>query len=140
MHLLAIRDRKMESFPGRCLPRGAGFCIPKQNGKAPAPPEKLWLSVAELASLKRLRSAKSQSDHATFQACRRSCATYLQRSGNVKDIQAHLRHAEASTTLGIYVQEIPESVRAAVESLDRLLTDRWPVHSGGSESCSEFIG
>jgi integrase len=60
----------------------------------------------------------------TFQACRRSCGTYLQKSGGVKDVQAHLRHAQASTTFGIYVQEIPESVRDAVESLDCFLTGR----------------
>jgi hypothetical protein len=28
-------------------------------------------------------------------------------------------HANPTTTLGIYVQEIPESVRTAVEALDR---------------------
>lgn len=57
----------------------------------------------------------------TFQQCRRSCATLLLdgRHGNLKDIQAHLRHARATTTLEVYVQAVPASVRAAVESLDR---------------------
>jgi integrase len=68
-------------------------------------------------------------EEVTFQACRRSCATYLQKSGNVKDIQAHLRHAQASTTLGVYVQEIPASVRNAVESLDQMLSGRLPVET-----------
>jgi integrase len=57
-----------------------------------------------------------------FQALRRTCATRLQKHGNVKDIQAHLRHASPDVTAGVYMQEIPESVRAAVEALDRELT------------------
>ena len=35
-----------------------------------------------------------------------------------KDVQEHLGHSQAGTTLGIYVQSIPASVRAAVHSLD----------------------
>ena len=56
----------------------------------------------------------------TFQQCRRTCGTLMLngKHGNLKDVQGHLRHAQASTTLGIYVQSIPESVRAAVQSLD----------------------
>jgi integrase len=53
----------------------------------------------------------------TFQVCRRTCGTLMQHHGNVKDIQAHLRHAQASTTLGVYIQQIPESVQNAVHSL-----------------------
>lgn len=59
----------------------------------------------------------------TMQMCRRSCGTFMNdgKHGNVKDIQGHLRHAQASTTMDIYVQEVPESIRHAVESLDRAL-------------------
>jgi integrase len=57
-----------------------------------------------------------------FQAARRTCATFLSRHGTVKDVQAHLRHADAETTLNEYVQEIPAHVRAAVESLDLALS------------------
>jgi integrase len=56
-----------------------------------------------------------------FQAFRRTCATWFQKHGTAKDIQAHLRHSTAATTLGVYVQEIPDSVREAVEALDRRL-------------------
>jgi integrase len=55
-----------------------------------------------------------------FRACQRSCATHLSKHGSIKDVQAHLRHSRATTTLDVYVQEIPESVRAAVENLDAL--------------------
>jgi hypothetical protein len=34
----------------------------------------------------------------------------------MKDVQAHLRHASITTTGNIYVQEIPETVRAAVNA------------------------
>ncbi len=53
-----------------------------------------------------------------FRACRRTCATHLSKHGGIKDVQAHLRHSRATTTLDVYIQEIPESVREAVESLD----------------------
>ncbi len=66
--------------------------------------------------------AKSLGIHGlTYQALRRTFATQVQRLGSVKDAQAQLRHAHASTTLGIYTQEIPESVRETVEALDRKL-------------------
>ncbi len=55
-----------------------------------------------------------------FRACRRTCATHLSKHGSIKDVQAHLRHSRATTTLDVYVQEIPEAVRAAVENLDAL--------------------
>jgi len=58
-----------------------------------------------------------------FRACRRTCGTHLSQYGGVKEVQAHLRHARATTTLDIYVQEIPAAVRIAVEKLDAILTD-----------------
>ena len=59
----------------------------------------------------------------TFQALRRTFATLIQRKGSVKDVQAQLRHADAATTLGIYMQSIPDSVAEAVEALDRELSE-----------------
>jgi len=40
----------------------------------------------------------------------------------VKEVQAHLRHSRATTTLEVYIQEIPEAVRQAVAELDAALT------------------
>jgi len=40
----------------------------------------------------------------------------------VKEVQAHLRHSRATTTLDVYIQEIPDAVRSAVERLDAMLT------------------
>lgn len=52
----------------------------------------------------------------TFQVMRRTVATDLQFHGTVKDVQTVLRHANASTTLGIYQVAVPESVRAALNA------------------------
>ena len=58
-----------------------------------------------------------------FRACRRTCATHLSQYGGVKEVQAHLRHSRATTTLDVYIQEIPKAVRKAVEDLDAALTN-----------------
>ena len=52
---------------------------------------------------------------------RRTCSTYMAQITNVKDVQAHLRHTSAKTTLEFYTRSVPETVRIAVESLDQLL-------------------
>ncbi|MFL6449058.1 MAG: tyrosine-type recombinase/integrase [Bryobacteraceae bacterium] len=68
-----------------------------------------------------------------FRACRRTCGTHLSQYGGVKEVQAHLRHARATTTLDIYIQEIPAAVRSAVEKLDSILTSS-DDNSGNDES------
>ena len=60
----------------------------------------------------------------TYQALRRICATYFQRHGTPRDVQAHLRHTSLVTT-GMYMQQIPEQVQRAVEDL-------------GAEFCGEL--
>lgn len=57
----------------------------------------------------------------TIHALRRTCATLMQNCGDIKDIQAHLRHSRPEITAEVYVQEIPENVRAAVEKLAAVL-------------------
>jgi integrase len=66
-----------------------------------------------------------------FRAFRRTCATWFQKVGTTKDTQALLRHSSATTTLGEYVQAIPESVRAAVEALDAKLCGVAAAKPGG---------
>ena len=72
-------------------------------------------------------------ENLTHQALRRSCATHMQHLGSAKDIQAHLRHARPNITAEVYMQEIPATVRAAVESLDQKLTSVRPKVSGAIE-------
>ncbi len=69
-------------------------------------------------------------DGVTHQMLRRTCSTYMAQITSVKDVQAHLRHTNAKTTLEHYIKSVPESVRVAVESLDQLLKKK----PSGSES------
>jgi integrase len=45
----------------------------------------------------------------TYQALRRTCATYFGQHAKPREVQPHLRHTSLVTT-GIYMQEIPEQV------------------------------
>jgi integrase len=60
----------------------------------------------------------------TFQVIRRSIATLAQKKGTVKDVQGLLRHSRAATTTDVYMQEIPESVRATVDAIGRELRSK----------------
>lgn len=55
------------------------------------------------------------------QAFRRTCATWAQEGGTLKDAQAMLRRSSPDMTGRVYMQEVPESVRRAVEALDEKL-------------------
>jgi integrase len=57
----------------------------------------------------------------TFQVMRRTLGTDLQKHGTMKDAQGALRHASIRTTADVYVQEIPESVRTAINSRTRAI-------------------
>ena len=57
----------------------------------------------------------------TFQVIRRTIATLAQKKGTVKDVQGVLRHSRAATTTDVYMQEIPKSVRATVDSINKEL-------------------
>jgi hypothetical protein len=57
----------------------------------------------------------------------------MQHLGSVKDVQAHLRHARPNITAEVYMQEIPATVRAAVELLDQKLTSIQPKVSQSIE-------
>src|SRR5215471_5218039 len=54
------------------------------------------------------------------QILRRTFASLAYNTGgDLKDIQAQMRHASVNTTANIYTKPIPKSVRKAVEALDR---------------------
>ena len=53
-----------------------------------------------------------------WRCLRTSYGTWLKRHGaDMKDIQGQMRHSRISTTMDIYVQDIPKSRRRAVEKL-----------------------
>ena len=72
----------------------------------------------------------------TFQVIRRTIATLAEKKGTVKDVQGLLRHSRAATTTDVYMQEIPESVRATVNAIhqelrvksENLLPTDWSVN------------
>jgi integrase len=57
----------------------------------------------------------------TFQVIRRTIATLGQKKGTPKDIQTLLRHSRLATTTDVYMQEIPESVKATVAAINQEL-------------------
>jgi hypothetical protein len=57
----------------------------------------------------------------TFQVIRRTIATLAQKKGTVKDVQGVLRHSRTTTTTDVYIQELPEGVRATVNSIHKEL-------------------
>ena len=60
-----------------------------------------------------------------FQVLRRTFATNAQSHGSAKDVQAHLRHSDIGTTLDVYTQAIPESVRKLVNAVaDDVMTSK----------------
>ena len=58
----------------------------------------------------------------TFQVIRRTIATLAQKKGDVKDVQGMMRHSRTATTTDVYMQELPEGVRATVNSIHQELT------------------
>jgi integrase len=62
----------------------------------------------------------------TFQVIRRSIATLAQKKGTVKDVQGVMRHSRTATTTDVYMQEIPESVQATINSINKELRQRRP--------------
>jgi integrase len=67
--------------------------------------------------IKPFAKAAGISGPVNFQVLRRSFATNAQSFGSAKDVQSHLRHSDISTTLNVYTQAIPESVRKLVNAV-----------------------
>jgi hypothetical protein len=49
-------------------------------------------------------------------------ATLARKKGDIKDVQGVLRHSRTATTTDVYMQELPEGVRATVNSIHQELT------------------
>jgi len=68
----------------------------------------------------------------TFQVIRRTIATLAQKKGTVKDVQGVMRHSRVATTTDVYMQELPEGVRATVDSIHDELHATMAKLAGGS--------
>ncbi len=121
----------------RATSAGNGFIFPSKKGTQMSAKNFLRRNIRPAAIRAGLMTAKPEgwpkgtqwidpSTSVNFKAFRRTCATWFQEVGSTKDIQAQLRHATPATTLGVYVQQLPESVRTAVEALDELLCGKRP--------------
>lgn len=100
----------------KVMPPGSPFLFPTSRGT----PHRVGNYLRRI--LKPLAKTAGIPDF-TFQACRRTCATHFQRHGGVRDAQAHLRHAALAVT-GLYMKEIPEQIKTAVDSLYRELAGK----------------
>jgi len=68
----------------------------------------------------------------TLQVIRRTIATLAQKKGTVKDVQGIMRHSPVATTTDVYMQEMPEGVRATVDSIHAELHTQMEKLSTGS--------
>ena len=66
----------------------------------------------------------------TFQVMRRTLGTDLQAHRTMKDAQTALRHASIKTTANVYMQPIPASVIAALNSRTRAVLAKKRQDSG----------
>jgi len=72
-----------------------------------------------MANLPHRRQAEDAKEVGHISVMRRTLGTDLQKHGTMKDAQGALRHASIKTSADVYVQEIPASVRAAINSRTR---------------------
>ena len=111
-------DTELEWWRSVCQnPSPDGFIFPSARGTAINTNNFLFRILKEAGR-------RAGTGGVTHQMLRRTCSTYMAQLTNVKDVQAHLRHTSAKTTLEHYIKSIPESVRVAVESLDHLLKSK----------------
>jgi integrase len=66
-----------------------------------------------------------------FQAFRRTYGTWMQRTGaSVKDAQGAMRHASPDQTLRVYMREIPDGSRMAIDALELLYDAKCGLAAG----------
>jgi integrase len=108
-------ETELEFWRGKVKDAGDDtFIFPSARGTAIGTNNFLYRVLKEAGKLAGIAGV-------THQMLRRTCSTYMAQLTNVKDVQSHLRHSSAQTTLAHYIKSVPETVRVAVESLDHLL-------------------
>lgn len=110
--LPANLDRDITSWREVALDQGPrAWMFPSEVGTPILPGNWLNRNLKEAA-------AKVKLEFVNYQIIRRTFATLIQKHGTIKDAQAQLRHANPNVTLAVYMQAIPESLKAAVDSLE----------------------
>ena len=108
-------SEELAAWKNRCPdPSPEAFIFPSQSGSfldAANFRHRVLLKLERELGLPKLR----------FQVIRRTTATLAQKMGTVKDVQGLLRHSRTATTTYVHMQEIPEGVRATVDSIHREL-------------------
>ena len=75
------------------------------------------------------------------QAFRRTFATWMQRTGaTVKDVQGAMRHSTPDQTLKVYMREIPNGVRNAVDALDQLYSGKRGLAGDPQRRVRSYLG
>lgn len=107
------------------------FLFPSTTGTAVSHDnylDRVLKPLGVLAGIDVYQTAKGETTSGlNHQVLRRTFATHFQKHGEVKDTQAVLRHADATTTLRHYQKQIEQSTRDAMESWDRKLVPRKPA-------------
>ncbi len=111
-------------------PSPDGFIFPNRSGGFIDPQNyrKKMRKVAKDLKLPKL----------TFQVIRRTMATLGQKKGTPKDIQGMLRHSRLATTTDVYMQEIPESVKATVGAISKELRQKPAMAEASLEISGQF--
>jgi integrase len=94
-------------------PSAEALVFPSEHG-TPMRPEN-WLR----RRIKPIAARLKISVPVNFQVLRRTFATNAQGFGTPKDVQTHLRHTDIATTMDVYTQALPESVRKLVNAVAR---------------------
>lgn len=114
----ALKNKVVEVRAGRAVRKYA--CV-----KSDLPEDLVFQSVQDGRPMRdnniltrKIKPAALGLGFVNWRCLRTSCATWLKKAGaDPKDIQGHLRHSRVGTTMDIYVQDVPESRRRAVEQL-----------------------
>ena len=122
-----IRDERIDDL---LFPSTTGTAISHDNYL-----DRILKKLGVLAEIDVVATGAKVTSKLNHQVLRRTTATHFQKHGNVKDAQALLRHADATTTLKHYQKVLDQSLISGVAGWDEELT-RKRSSSGGQRSNS----
>jgi len=114
VYVPASLDAEIESYRATINPHPTDFIFPSESGGPMSSNNYVKRNLKRIANCAGI-------DAVDLRCLRRTCATHMQKTGSVKDAQAHLRHSDPTITAAVYQQTIPEEVRRSVEELDKMM-------------------